>query len=344
MSPFGSLSLIPEVYPQKGAVEDPADSIRGPASIDGRHIRVRFSPKRQVLHGPSPLTVTIEDPLGVPDDAKIVMTYNGVDVTSSFLAQAKVQASDPGRHEVKWRTSNFRLPSNIDHDIKVSYQRTSTTTPIITKYLPPSCSAFDTKGLLFGVPDFRPPFEIIQQINQSSMDQNLNPFFVAALVAQESGFDPRAVSRSRAIGLTQVTPLGEEEITKRYNHWPRYPGASQMPFPILKLAVVGGQIHRGNEWRLDPVLSIQGGVAYINYLSNYWQRPEKRSLIERKLGPGDNSLSEVILASYNAGATRVGESLSRNGRKYLTDESLSEANKYVRRVVSYCDHFENQGE
>jgi soluble lytic murein transglycosylase-like protein len=183
---------------------------------------------------------------------------------------------------------------------------------------------------------------VLQFINQNAQKKKLNPFFVAALVAQESSFDPLALSRNRALGLTQVTSLGESEIIKNYETWPRYPGLDAMPLPILRMSILTGRVNSGNEWRLNPAHSIEGGVEYLAYLSEYWRRPERRSMIERKLGPSENALSEVMLASYNAGAARVSEALERNGARWLQDEQLGEARKYVRRIVSYCDHFEHR--
>lgn len=333
MSPFGGLSL--RRTPASFKVDAAADG--------GRHVRVRFTPERQVLHGPTTFSLIIEDPMGVPDDAQISITYNGVDVTSSFVSMARESSTDPFRREVRWTTRNLRLPSNEEHLIQAYYRRDTDSAAVTARYMPPICSAFETRGMLARVPQFHPPFEVIQQINQSAIERRLNPYFVAALVAQESGFNPQAVSPSRAVGLTQVTPLGDEELSKRFQHWPRYPGLKEMPFPILKLAVMGGQIHSGNEWRLDPSRSIEGGVAYLSYLTEYWSRPDKRGLIERRLGPSDTSMSQVILASYNSGAARVGDALRRSGRFYLKDSALSEANRYVNQVISYCDHFENTG-
>jgi soluble lytic murein transglycosylase-like protein len=208
--------------------------------------------------------------------------------------------------------------------------------------MPPSCSAFAANQMLFAIPDFDPPMAVLQLINQSAQRKNLNPFFVAALVAQESSFDPRALSRGKALGLTQVTSLGESEIIKRFDSWPRYPGLESIPLPLLKVSIMAGRIHSGNEWRLDPAHSIEGGVEYLSYLSDYWSRPDKRAQIERKLGPGENAMSEVMLASYNSGAARVSDALERDGSRWLQDEELGEARKYVRRIVSYCDHFEHR--
>lgn len=339
MTPFGATGALgpspaEEISPLQGT------------SLTKRQARVRFSPDHQVLHGPSDFAVIIEDPEGVPDNFRLQVSYNGVDVTRAFRSQAQIVAGDPLRQQVRLVAKHLRLPSTGDNKVEVAYwrnpERSTANTPVVAQYMPPICSAFVANNMVLTLPDFEPPQSTIQLINRHAMDKKLNPFFVAALVAQESSFNPKALSPSRAMGLTQVTPLGEGEIIRRFTDWPRYPGASEMSFPILKLAVLGGQIHAGNEWRLDPSLSIQGGVEYLSYLGEYWNRPDKRAQIERKLGPSETALSEVLLASYNSGASRVAEALERSGDKYLQDEQLFEANKYVRRVVSYCDHFENQ--
>jgi len=331
MSPFGSLDLR-----QKNAKDD------GKLSEKGQTARLRFAPERQVLHTSSPFSVIIEDPEGVPENFHLVINFNGMDVTRAFMAHAEKESLDPMNREVRLTTKWLRLLPNRENAIKVTYYRSAKDKTATATYMPPSCSAFASNRMLFAVPEFDPPMMVLQLINQDASKKNLNPFFVAALVAQESSFDPHALSHSRALGLTQVTTLGEEEILKRIDGWPRYPGIETLPLPLVRLGILSGRIHAGNEWRLDPARSIEGGVEYLSYLSDYWQRPEKRAQIERKLGPGDNALSEVMLASYNSGAARVSEALDRDGQKWLQDEELQEARKYVRRVVSYCDHFENR--
>jgi soluble lytic murein transglycosylase-like protein len=49
------------------------------------------------------------------------------------------------------------------------------------------------------------------QIHQSAKDANLHPWLLAALVQAESGFNPRAVSRAGARGLTQLMPVAIQE-------------------------------------------------------------------------------------------------------------------------------------
>ncbi len=306
--------------------------------------RVRFTPERQVLHGASLFSVILEDPEGVPENYRLQVSYNGIDVTRAFQRQAETIALDPLRHGIKLTAHSLRLPAAAENKVKVVYWRAKGAQPVVAHYLPPVCSMFTATHMVLTVPEFEPSLSMIQLINQHAMNRKINPYLVAALVAQESAFNASAISTNRAIGLTQVTPLGESEVIKHFASWPRYPGASEMSFAVLKLAVLGGQIHSGNEWRLDPSLSIQGGVEYLSYLNEYWSRPDKRAQVERRLGPSETALTEVLLASYNSGATRVSNALDSDGDHYLQNEELAEANKYVRRVVSYCDHFEHQEE
>ncbi len=334
MSPFGAFSLF----------KNKSSSNEILTGQTKRAARVRFTPERQVLHTSSTFSVIIEDPEGVPEDFRFSVKYNGLDVTKEFLSHAVVQSLDPLNQQIKLTTKNLRLLAARDNFLTVSYWRKSETQPVTAQYLPPVCSAYTSGRTVLTVPEFEPSMAILQMINLHATSKKLNPYFVAALVAQESSFDSQALSMSKALGLTQVTAGGEGEVIKHFQDWPRYPGVSEMPLPLLKLAIMGGRIHAGNEWRLDPSLSIQGGVEYLAYINEYWNRPEKRAQVQRSLGPSDSALSEVVLASYNSGAARVSEALDRSGPGYLKDEQLGEANKYVRRVVSYCDHFENQEE
>lgn len=84
-------------------------------------------------------------------------------------------------------------------------------------------------------------------------------------------------------------------------------------------------------------------MEYLMYLRDYWSRPDKKQYVSEHLGEGEDHLSEVVLASYNSGATRVFQAIEKRGKKWLEDRELKAARRYVRRVVSYCDFF-SQGD
>ena len=68
------------------------------------------------------------------------------------------------------------------------------------------------------------PMPFKQSLEKRSKENDLDPNMVAALVRQESEFDPMAVSHARAVGLTQVLPgtgrevQCSEEIGRRGGH------------------------------------------------------------------------------------------------------------------------------
>ncbi len=304
--------------------------------------RLRFHPARQVLHTSTPFSIVIEDANGVPEDFELTLIYDGEDVSRQFLAQAERTYLDPLGRQLKLSTKYLRLQAGKENNVLAIYQRGPGAEKIVAQYLPPSCSAFESARELASVPDFDPSTAIIRTINKASSQKHLNPYFVAGLIAQESGFDPLAISGRKALGLTQITSASESEIVKGNDSWPRHPALKEMSLPSLRFAILRGKIHSGNEWRLNPELSIIGGVEYLNYISEYWHRPDKQILLSKDLIASDVAFSEIMLASYNSGPARVSDAVSRRGPDWLNDAGLKEAKKYVRRVSSYCDHFENR--
>lgn len=336
MSPFGPIN--------SWSLRWPAFEFLDAAVTMSPRSQVQFSPPRQVLHTAVPFQIIIEDRDGVPDSFRLELSYNGIDVGESFTARAERHFLDSARTRLRLSLANLRLLPGRENQIRITYRRHPEAPPVIARYEPPRCSAFETARDIASVPQFDPSPLVLEIINHQSRARQFNPYFLAGLIAQESGFDPRAVSRSRAIGLTQVTPLGAAEVAKTYSTWPRYPGIDELSFPELRFLVLRGKINAANEWRLNPLLSIQGGIEYLAYLNDYWNRPEKRRLIEYRLGSSDNVFSEIMLASYNSGTFRVAAALESRGREYLKDEELNEARRYVNQVVSYCDYFANAEE
>lgn len=334
MSPFGAINGWRGTVAASSTDQDAKSE-----PWNGQDARVRFQPAHQVLHGPTAFSIVVEDPKGVPESFWMNLTYNGLNVTPEFLLRAERTYLDPGHRRLKLTIPNVRILSERKNHVQVAYQREVQSRAVTASYMPPSCSAFEAGRSIASVPDFSPPSLVVQMINQQAISRNLNPFYVAGLIAQESGFDSTALSRSKALGLTQVTALGEAEVIKINQSWPRYRGIDEMPLPVLRMAILNGKINATNEWRLNPALSIKGGIEYLTYLSEYWSRPDKRSLIEANLGDSDLAFSEVMLASYNSGASRVSAALMARGRDYLQDEELSEARKYVSHVTSYCSYF-----
>jgi soluble lytic murein transglycosylase len=109
------------------------------------------------------------------------------------------------------------------------------------------------------------PFPYRARIERHSRERGLDPFLVAALIRQESEFDPLAVSPAKAIGLMQVMPATGRALSRKLGI---------RPFSLARLK--------------NPETSIQLGTYYLS-----------QQLAAR------NGSVEDTLAGYNAGPSRV---------------------------------------
>lgn len=221
------------------------------------------------------------------------------------------------------------------------YWRNRWDEPSYSQFRPPVCHPF-TPGNIDQIPGFSPPEGYIHLINTMAQESRLNPHYLAGLIAQESGFDPKAVSWAKAIGLTQITPIAEEEIIRLKGGkiaWPRYSGINDLSFGSLKALIMSGKINSSSEWRLNPRHSIAGGIDYIDYLTKFWGSNSNRQTLDLLPGDSKTNFSRVLLASYNSGASRVGSAIKKSGDDWLKQNNLQEARKYVNRIFSYCYHF-----
>jgi soluble lytic murein transglycosylase len=129
----------------------------------------------------------------------------------------------------------------------------------------------------------------------------LDPFIVAALVRQESEFDPRAVSSARAYGLTQVLPSTGRDVSRR-------------------LGISGFQPAR----LFDPDLNLRLGTHYLKTLLNQF-----------------GGRWEPALASYNAGKSRADAWLRRREYRepaeFVESIPFTETRNYVQSVLRNAD-------
>ena len=102
-------------------------------------------------------------------------------------------------------------------------------------------------------------------IQAESAKNNLDPYFVASLIRQESEFDPSAISNKNAYGLMQLLPSVGRQMAREE-----------------------GIAHFQTFQLLDPVMNIRLGTRYL------------RQMLDRFGG-----VQEYALAAYNAGDSRV---------------------------------------
>jgi len=305
-------------------------------------LRIRFLPSRQVLHSPSPWRIQVEDVQGDLDHASLRVRYQGFDVTQSFLRRARMRQLWKDRLLVV-DAPFVRLDAESTHPIEVSYQ-SSTGLWAVANFEPPTCSMFTTDRRAMHTGDFEVSRAMLEQITRTAREAGFSPSLLTGLIAQESRFDPRTVSWARALGLTQITGSAESEIAQAHTDWPRYAGLEQMDVGDIRRRILLGEIHRGNEWRLDPVLSIRGGVEYTRQLAGRWSEPENLAAIRATFSDPEVAFTQLVLASYHSGYARVAGAFHRRGRDWLGARELREARKYVNRVFSYCHHFSEPAE
>jgi soluble lytic murein transglycosylase-like protein len=126
------------------------------------------------------------------------------------------------------------------------------------------------------------PAQFLPLIVAVARDHRLSAPLLAAVAAAESAFDPRAFSPKGAAGLMQLMP------------------ATAQRFKV------------GN--RYSPIQSLNGGAAYLRWLSDRYGNDLQR-----------------VLAAYNAGEQAVA----------LADgvPPYAETQAYVQRVLHYLKHF-----
>jgi soluble lytic murein transglycosylase len=131
----------------------------------------------------------------------------------------------------------------------------------------------------------------------------LDPHLVAGLVRQESEFNPRAVSRARAYGLTQVLPSTGRELYRR------------MKLGTFRTSVL-----------TNPDTNLQLGTHYLKQLNT-------------SLGGS----WEHTLAAYNAGKSRVDKWKTwydyREPAEFIECIPFSETREYVQVVLRNADMY-----
>lgn len=320
-TPFGALSLFDDT----NEVSESGDTAAGGVEIE-------VYPKSKVFHKSSQVRVHIKDPKGVGPQAQVQVLYNNRDVTDSFKRR---QSRDKNPREIQLVFDGLRLPAHKVHDIQVLYRNNHNSGRLHKVAMgTPKCDFRSTQPistlLKFKVKD-----ETIRDLEEVAFNNEMNPSLLAALAAQESGFNPKAVSWYRAIGLTQVTHIAEKEIMEHVKDWPRYPKIQRYSYPQLKYKILRDKINENNEWRLDPRLSLEGGAHYFDVLEKYWSREDKKKLVAQSGG----DLTRVMLASYNIGPATVSRAIKRGGKNWLKDREGKTSTKYVNLVTSYCQNF-----
>jgi Transglycosylase SLT domain len=337
-SPFGAIEL--------GSGDGFIAKIFGPR--DASPDEVQYAPKRQMLHKSSDLEVTLNTMVTNSDrrlssvsessdefenSVEFKVVYNGRDVTHAFAKN--VQFNEDKTKDTLFSYKNLRLSPTKNHDIDFYFRENKTGTFVKSKFLPPYCAMGGVRSIA-SIEPFAPEDNILKIVKQQSYRYHVNPNFMAGLIAQESGFDIGVVSSAKAVGLTQVTPLAVDEISKIRPRWKTDLRLRENRPAVIKEMIEEKEVTAVDDWRLHPERSVEGGILYLLYLGQYWSLPENAELLRSQKNVDFN---HVILASYNSGASRVKKQLQDNSDQWIEQSNLKEAKKYVNSISSYCYHF-----
>ena len=306
---------------------------------------ISIKPRRIITHRSQMLEISIYDPISISEEYQFQIYFNGRKVQSQWINKAeKIWSQD--HRQLTLRFPSLRFLPRMDNQVVVEYKRMPDTASFFLAHSTADCPLQSTANI--------ENFDIFQNNEQSdktfklieevALENAINPALLAGLVAQESSFNPHAVSWAKAIGLTQITDLAAHHVLEKYPTWPRYPKIGSMNSFQIKSLIMLNKLHGGKEWRLDHRYSLLGGIEYLTYLQNYWQKEENKQILSNTFSDNNFPLTQILLASYNSGAYRVKKALESQQQNWLNDASLSEAKIYVNNINSYCYVFHDSTE
>jgi hypothetical protein len=326
ISPFGVMpgKEAPVVFE---VVED-SESKRSPASINGD---LFIDQPEMIFHRPYSFRAQYFHTQ--PEQYKFVLYNNGMILDPKWFEDVKF-STNTSFIEIKIKDT-FLNPRKVHY---LSLGVMDKNSNIIAKhgFSKPYCP-IDTILPISSWSNFEVPHHLKTLFLDLAFETRSNPSLMASLVAQESSFDPNAISWAKAIVLTQVTNIAAQEIKEKISSWPEDKRTKEMNYIELKYLIATGQITSKHDWRLDTKKSLIGRVYYLHHLNDYWNRPENKKIL--------NSLKsytrkeEVILASYNSGVSRVKYQIKCHGDRWLASNKLKEARNYVHSILSYCHDF-----
>jgi hypothetical protein len=323
-SPFGSSVLITSDY----------DLSNTTSLKNNNRIEINSYPKNLLYHTNFNLKLKIKNKLGFDKNFKYSLVYNGKKLNRWWESESIEMNSK--RTEASINFQNISLLPGLKNDIVFLYYPRNNEKPLSYKFKGPECD-LTKHEIVKSISKFKVNEKTINYINHISKKYNINPSLLTSLVAQESSFNSNAVSTSRAIGLTQVTPIADKDIRVKKTNWPTYPDSEKISYLNLKYKVFRGDINKLNDWRLDKYKSLEGGALFLRKLSDYWNKKKNIKLLESKFK--DIPKTDIILASYNSGASRVKRNIKKYNKDWIWSDELGEARKYVMNIKSYCHTF-----
>ena len=147
------------------------------------------------------------------------------------------------------------------------------------------------------------PLPYRAEVVRTAQERDLDPFLLAGLIRQESEFNPQAVSRAKAYGLTQIRPATGRQFARKAG--------------VSKVTVRG---------LYQPAVNLKIGSSIL------------RSMLNDQGGS-----VEQMLAAYNAGPQRVVEwmawSAYREPAEFVESIPFTETRDYVQAVLRNAEMY-----
>ena len=341
MNPFGSdiKNIVAGVTRE---TKEMKEKKRTPAQKESK-VSIDFYPKFQNRHSLHDIFVVVQTSNEFVNPRNIKFYWNNKDISKTVLSVNDIVYQN--ENELVLKIKNIRLQAFKDNHIFVYYKSELNNKLYGHEYAEPQCN-YNEDWKIKTTRPFNVKKSFINLVENKAIRQDINPAFITAIIAQESGFNYKAVSHAKAIGLTQVTNLASTHVQKKYKRWKSDRRIKKLPTPVIRTLIGLNKITRRHDWRLDKTKSVIGGIEYIKYLKKYWAG--NTDLITRVYGEHtdhDAILTDLILASYNSGPYRTKSNLIEKGIHWKEAKELREAKKYLNKVKSFCYHFsDEQGE
>lgn len=303
-------------------------------------ITLEFYPPRQNWHDVHDIYIVVQSKYSDLYSENLKIFWNKKEITDSAKSISEVFYKDT--RNMIFKIKNMRLLAGKQNDISAYYKNIDSSIIYSKQYEKPVCKINEDSNIVHTEP-FKVKSSFVKMVKKHAHQEKINPNLLIGLIAQESGFDPNAVSYAKAIGLTQVTNLANKHVILNHENFKSDNRIEKLPVPVVRAMIAMGKINAKNEWRLDKEKSIIGGIDYLKYLVTYWEG--NTELIKRVYGENvdrEEILTDLILASYNSGPFRIKSRLIKDGVAWKNSKYITEARKYLGKIKSYCYHFSNE--
>ncbi len=299
---------------------------RFPAQQSPSTSSISYGPDRMLFSLAGPLHVTIKSSSPLTDKHEIIVVLNGQEISH----QAKKTIALPKTIFLDFNSTYFH--KNLDYSFAIFFRNTSHDAWTYSVLSEADCSLTAQEHFYFPK-ESAGKYELLSDIETMSRKKHINPSFLYGLINQESSFNPKAFSHDLAVGLTQMTARAARQVSMSGPEWPLDERLESVSFIEGKYLIETGQIQGEMDWRLGPRKSVEGGIAYLRYLNDFWAN------YLHTLPPTDNlnreqTMSNLVLASYNLGPARLKNILQ--GPRELQHSEWNKIRPYLRSIKTYC--------